>query len=77
MLIACKDAADVSCTIANLLSELELPCGRCNGSGVVLAGTAPTGCAVTIRMLPDNVLDVEGGDELLQAIRERGCPRGG
>lgn len=77
MLVACKDDADVSCTIANLLSELELPCGRCNGAGVILTGTSPTGCTVTVRMLADNVLEVEGGDELLQAIRKRGCLHGG
>ena len=77
MLVACKDDADVSCTIANLLSELELPCVRCNGVGVILTGTSPTGCTVTVRMLPDNVLEVEGGDELLQAIRKRGCLHGG
>lgn len=76
MRIACKDAAEVSCVIADLLSELELPCGRCDGEGVVLTGTSPLGGDITVRLLPENVLEVDGGDELLRAIRERGCPHG-
>lgn len=77
MRIACKDAGEVSCTIANLLSELEPPCGRCDCEGVVLTGASPQGGGITVRLLPENVLEVEGGDELLLEIRKRGCPHGG
>lgn len=73
-LIACRDSKEVSCTIANLLSELEQPCGQCGLDGVVLTGTAPTGERVTIRLLVDNVMEVTGGEALLAAIRDRGCP---
>lgn len=74
--IACKDAAEVSCTIANLLAELEQPCGKCRADGVVLTGTSPEGGAVTVRLMDENVLEVSGGDDLLERIRERRCPNG-
>lgn len=74
MLIACRSDAEVSCVIANLLCELEQPCGKCDRDGVVLTGTSPAGSPVTIRLLENRVLEVEGGDDLLEAIRERRCP---
>ncbi len=72
--IACRNDAEVSCTIANLLCELEQPCGKCDGEGVVLTGTSPAGTSITIRLMEDHVLEITGGDELLEAIRERRCP---
>lgn len=74
--VACKDAAEVSCLLANLLAELEQPCGHCRQDGVVLTGHAPTGEQVTVRLLPDFVLEVEGCDDLLEQIRGRRCPHG-
>lgn len=89
--IACKDAAEASCVIANLLAELEQPCGKCGTDGVVLTGTSPEGGAVTVRLMEENVpqgtlsaagggihlvLEVSGGDDLLERIRERRCPNG-
>jgi len=74
--VACKDAAEVSCTIANLLAELELPCGLCRSGGVVLTGLSPTGESVSVRLLPEHVLEVEGGDALLEQIRGRRCQYG-
>lgn len=72
--LACKSAAEVSCIISNLIAELEQPCDHCRQEGVVLTGHAPTGEPVTVRLLPDNVLEVEGGADLLEEIRERRCP---
>lgn len=74
--IACKDAAEVSCVTANLLAELEQPCGKCGTDGVVLTGTSPEGGAVTVRLMEENVLEVSGGDDLLGRVRERRCPNG-
>lgn len=75
--VACKDTAEVSCLVANLLAELEQPCELCRKEDcVVLTGASPTGGRVTIRLLPELVLDVEGGDALLAQIRERRCPHG-
>lgn len=74
--LACKDAAEASCIIANLIAETEQPCGQCDAERVVLTGTAPTGERVTVRILPEHVLEVEGGEELLERIRERRCPHG-
>ncbi len=72
--VACRTDREVSCTIANLLAELEQPCGQCDGDGVVLMGTSPTGKPITVRLLGDRVLEVTGGDELLEEIRGRRCP---
>ena len=74
--LACKSAAEVSCTISNLIAELEQPCEQCEGESVVLTGVSPTGEHVTVRLLSDRVLEVEGGDGLLEDIRRRGCPFG-
>ena len=74
--LACKNAAEVSCTISNLIAELEQPCGQCEGENVVLTGTSPIGERVTVRLLSDHVLEVEGGDGLLENIRRRRCPFG-
>ena len=74
--VACKDAAEVSCTIANLIAELEQPCGQCRADGVVLTGTSPLGGSITVRLLPENVLEVTGGDDLLEQVRGRMCGDG-
>lgn len=74
--LACKNAAEASCAISNLIAELEQPCGQCEGESVVLTGTSPTGERVTVRLLSGNVLEVEGGDGLLEDIRRRRCPFG-
>lgn len=74
--VACKDDGEVSCLLANLISELDQPCGACGGAGVVLTGTSPTGESVTVRLLPERVLEIEGGGELVDAVRERRCPYG-
>lgn len=74
--VACKDAAEVSCLLANLLAELEQPCDHCRHDGVVLTGHAPTGEPVMVRLLPDLVLEAEGCDDLLEQIRGRRCPHG-
>ena len=75
--ISCKDAADASCTIATLLADLEQPCQMCGGDGVVvLTGRSPTGEPVTVRMLPELVLEVDGCEDLLAEIRARRCPHG-
>ncbi len=81
---ACRSDAEVSCIIANLISTLEQPCGCCGGEdiddegfsagGITLKGISPVGEPVVIRLLPDRVLEIKGGDELLEAIRERRCP---
>lgn len=63
--ISCKDSAEVSCIIGNILAELEQPCQSCQPDG-----------AVTVRMLPGRVLEVEGGEDLLPEIRGRRCPYG-
>ncbi|MEG1565037.1 MAG: hypothetical protein RR365_15170 [Bacteroides sp.] len=76
MLVACKDAAEVSCTISNILSELEIPCGLCDGPCVVLAGTSPLGEHIKIRLLPENVLEIDGAGEMLPEMQKRGCPCG-
>lgn len=73
---ACKDWAEVSCLLANLVAELEQPCGKCAADRLVLTGRSPTGADVTVRVTPDLVLEVEGGEELLETIRARGCPHG-
>lgn len=73
--LACKDEAEVSCLVANLLAELEPPCEECEpGGGVVLTGTSPAGAPVTVRLLPECVVEVEGCEDLLGQIRERRCP---
>ena len=75
--ISCKDAADASCTIANLLADLEQPCQMCGGDGVVvLTGRSPTGEAVTVHLLPGQVLEIDGCEALLEEIRSRRCPHG-
>lgn len=75
--IACSNSREVSCLLANLLAELEQPCQLCKpGGAVVLTGHAPTGEAVTVRLLPGGIMEVEGGDDLLPAIRGRRCPHG-
>lgn len=76
MRIACKDAGDISCVIANLVAELEQPCRACREDAVVLTGRTPTGDPVTVRLLPERVLEVEGGEALLEEIRRRRCHRG-
>lgn len=77
-LISCRNAEELSCTLANLISETRLPCGVCAGaSAPVIAGTAYDGREVTVRILPDNVLEVIGADDLLEEIRKRRCPRHG
>lgn len=80
---AFRSDAEASCAIANLISELEQPCSYCKGDdadggdftgdGITLKGTSPTGEPVAVRILPGHVLEVEGGGELLDTIRERGC----
>lgn len=74
--VACKDAAEVSCTVANLIAELDQPCGLCREAGVVLTGTSPLGGPITVRLLPENVLEVTGGDGLLERVRGRMCADG-
>lgn len=74
--VACKDAEEVSCLLANLLAELEQPCGHCRQDGVVMTGHSPTGEPVKVCLLPDFVLEVEGCDDLLEQIRGRRCPHG-
>ena len=74
--VACKDAAECSCLLANLLAELEQPCGHCRQDGVVMTGRSPTGEPVTVCLLPDFVLEVEGCDDILEQIRGRRCPHG-
>lgn len=40
--ISCKDSAEVSCIIGNILAELEQPCQSCQPDGaVVLTGRSP------------------------------------
>ena len=76
-MISCKDSAEVSCIIGNILAELEQPCQSCQPDGAVaLTGRSPAGGAVTVRMLPGRVLEVEGGEDLLPEIRGRRCPYG-
>lgn len=76
--VACKDWAEVSCLLANLVAELEQPCRECGEADrLVLTGRSPTGADVTVRVMPDLVLEVEGGEALLETIRARGCPHGG
>ena len=82
--VACRSDAEVSCIIANAISELEHPCGGCNGEdgyeeglspeGITLKGLSPGGEPVLVRILPGRTLEITGGDELLEAIRERRCP---
>lgn len=75
--VACSNSAEASCLLANLLAELEQPCQMCRpDGGVVLTGHSPTGEAVTVRLMPGLVLEVEGCAELLPTIRERRCPYG-
>lgn len=57
---ACKDWAEASCLISNLLAELEQPCRICREDSLVLTGRSPTGATVTIRLGPDLVLEAEG-----------------
>ena len=40
---ACKDWAEASCLISNLLAELEQPCRICREDSLVLTGRSPTG----------------------------------
>lgn len=47
---ACKDWAEASCLISNLLAELEQPCRICREDSLVLTGRSPTGATVTIRL---------------------------
>lgn len=74
--IACKDWAEVSCLLANLVAELEQPCRKCEVDRLVLTGRSPAGADVTVRVTPDLVMEAEGGEELLETIRARGCPCG-
>lgn len=69
--IACKDAREVSCLVANLLSDLEPPCGACPMEGIVLCGHSPLGGPVTVRFAAGNVLEIEGDEELLAPVLER------
>lgn len=39
---ACKDWAEASCLISNLLAELEQPCRMCREDSLVLTGRSPT-----------------------------------
>lgn len=81
--LACKSDAEVSCIIANLISELEQPCGCCKGEdideegfstdGITLKGVSPIGTPAVVRILPGRILEVKGDDELLEVIRERRC----
>lgn len=45
---ACKDWAEASCLISNLLAELEQPCRMCREDSLVLTGRSPTGETVTM-----------------------------
>ena len=45
---ACKDWAEASCLISNLLAELEQPCRICREDSLVLTGRSPTGETVTV-----------------------------
>ena len=56
---ACKDWAEASCLISNLLAELEQPCRICREDSLVLTGRSPTGETVTIRLGPDLVLEAD------------------
>lgn len=75
--IACNNSKEASCLLANLLTELEQPCESCGVDGaIVLTGFSPDGEAVTVRMLPGRVMDIEGiPEEKLAAIRGRRCLR--
>lgn len=74
--IACKDVSELSCTIPNIISELEQPCGICKSGELVLTGLSPLGTPVTVRLMRDFVLEVDGIDQdTMNNIRERGCPR--
>lgn len=73
---ACKDVFELSCTIPNIISELEQPCGICESGELVLTGLSPLGTPVTVRLMRDFVLEVDGIDQdTMNNIRERGCPR--
>lgn len=74
--IACKDWAEVSCLLANLVAELEQPCRKCEADRLVLTGRSPAGADVTVRVTPDLVMEAEGGEALVETIRVRGCPYG-
>lgn len=77
MRVACKDSAEASCIIGNILAELEQPCQMCQpAGGVVLTGRSPTGEAVTVHLLPGQVLEIDGCEALLEEIRSRRCPHG-
>lgn len=39
---ACKDWAEASCLISNLLAELEQPCRMCREDSLVLTGRSPS-----------------------------------
>lgn len=41
-----------------------------------MTGHAPIGEPVTVCLLPDFVLEVEGCDDILEQIRGRRCPHG-
>ncbi|MEG1562878.1 MAG: hypothetical protein RR365_04005 [Bacteroides sp.] len=73
-LISCRNAEELSCMLANLIFETRLPCGVCAGANTpIITGTAFDGHEVTVRILPENVLEVIGADTLLEEIRKRRC----
>lgn len=74
--VVCKDWAEASYLISNLLAELKQPCRMCRENSLVLTGRSPTGETVTIRLGPDLVLETEDCDELPNAAQKRGRPDG-
>ena len=73
--ISCKDSAEVSCIIGNILAELEQPCQSCQPDGaVVLTGPLPRWRGGDGAYASGHVLEVEGGEDLLPEIRGRRCP---
>lgn len=75
--VALPSDGETSCLIASVLSELSPPCGSCTDMvGITLSGRGADGERVNARLLPGNVLEIEGADGAVDAFRERRCPYG-
>ena len=73
--VALPSDGETSCLIASVLSELSPPCSSCTDmDGITLSGKGTDGEQVTVRLLPGNVMEIEGADGAVDAFQKRRCP---
>lgn len=62
--------AAVSCFVAHVLFGLSPPCDYCSDMEEI---TLSDGAGVTVKLLPGGVLEIDGADDVVDALKQRRC----